>query len=457
MIGQWYLNQLKDQFGGLVTQDVEFSGVSTDTRSITKGDLFVALVGPNFDGHDYVEQAFSKGAVAAVVSRSDSVSRKAAWVVDDTRIALADIAKANRQRFEGPVYAVTGSSGKTTVKEMLHAILSQNAEVLATKGNLNNDIGVPLTLFSLKDQHEIAVIEQGASARGEIAYTTDISCPDVAILNNAMGAHLEGFGSLQGVVESKAEIFSRLSETGGHAIINLDDPHADWWLSHTEGLPRLTFSARGDLEADLWASDLAPSDNGCFAFVLHRNDEQIDVQLQVMGQHNVANALAAASAVSAQGMSLKDIASGLGSFSAVSGRMRPLKSARGALVIDDSYNANPGSVNAAMDLLVSLPGESVLVLGDMAELGADAAEQHEKVGCRAAQKGTDRFWAIGALSRHSVAAYDAAAGKQGQHFKSHEELIAALADIAEQGVNILIKGSRSAAMDRVVKGLTEGE
>ncbi|PIE25413.1 MAG: UDP-N-acetylmuramoylalanyl-D-glutamyl-2, 6-diaminopimelate--D-alanyl-D-alanine ligase [Neptuniibacter caesariensis] len=457
MIGEWSLQQLQTRFAGEINHDAAFSGVSTDTRTLRPGDLFVALLGPNFDGHHYVEQALEKGAVAAVVSDPAAATQCPAWVVPDTRIALAQIALANRQRFTGTVYAVTGSSGKTTVKEMLRSILSQNSAVLATRGNLNNDIGVPLTLFELDDQHEVAVIEQGASARGEIAYTTDITLPDVAILNNAMSAHLEGFGSLQGVVESKAEIYSKLTETGGTAIVNLDDPHAQWWLDYTAGLNRLTFSAAGNARADIRATDMAVTENGCFSFVLHRGAESQPVQLQVIGQHNVANALAATAAVSAKGMPLAEVVSGLERFSAVAGRMRPLKSARGALVIDDSYNANPGSVKAAIDLLVSLPGESVLVLGDMAELGAEAAKQHEEVGCRAAQKGTDRFWAIGALSRHSVDAYNAATGKQGVHFNNHEALIAALTDIADQGVNILIKGSRSAAMDRVVSGLIEGE
>jgi len=456
MIGQWYLQQLQQDFGGVLNEDVQFKGVSTDTRTIKSGDLFVALVGPNFDGHKFIAQALEKGAVAAVVSRPVPEISAPLWQVEDTRIALGQIAKANRQRFNGTVYAVTGSSGKTTVKEMLFAILSQNNQVLATKGNLNNDIGVPLTLFELSDQHQIAVIEQGASAGGEIAYTTDISQPDVAILNNAMGAHLEGFGSLQGVVEAKSEIFSQLSKTQGTAVINLDDPHCDYWLQQNQGKPQSNFSLSSS-EAAVYATNLKPSKNGCFEFVLHRGAEAQSVQLQVMGQHNVANALAAAAAVSATGMPLAEICSGLASFTAVSGRMRCLQTATGAQVIDDSYNANPGSVNAAIDLLVSLPGRSVLVLGDMAELGADAADQHAKVGCRAAQKGVSCFYATGALTRHSVSAYVANGSGQGQHFETREELTAALKELADQNSNILIKGSRSAAMDQVVKNLTEGE
>ena len=359
MIGNWKLSDLQSQFGGVCTQDCAFVRVSTDTRTIQPGDLFVALVGPNFDGHKFVEQALAKGAVAAVVSRTLAMDLPQ-WVVEDTRIALGQIGLANRLRFDGDVYAITGSSGKTTVKEMLNSILSQNNQVLATKGNLNNDIGVPLTLFELNDSHEVAVIEQGASARGEIGYTTELSLPDVAILNNAMGAHLEGFGSLQGVVETKAEIFSKLSENDGTAVINLDDPNVGYWLDLTQNNRRLTFSLNNQ-EADIYSSEISAAENGCYQFKLHYQDNHVAVQLSVMGKHNVANALAASAAVIAKNMPLQEIAAGLKAFTAVPGRMFPAKAATGALVIDDSYNANPGSVKAAIELLVSLPGESVLV------------------------------------------------------------------------------------------------
>ncbi|MGI1669140.1 MAG: UDP-N-acetylmuramoyl-tripeptide--D-alanyl-D-alanine ligase [Neptuniibacter sp.] len=455
MIGAWELSELQNQFGGECTQDCGFAHVSTDTRTIQKGDLFVALVGPNFDGHEFVEQAMAKGAVAAVVTRKLPLNLPQ-WVVEDTRIALGQIGLANRLRFQGDVYAITGSSGKTTVKEMLNSILSQNNKVLATKGNLNNDIGVPLTLFELDDSHQVAVIEQGASARGEIAYTTALSLPNVAVLNNAMGAHLEGFGSLQGVVEAKGEIFSRLVENNGTAVINLDDPHVVYWLELTSENRRVTFSLENS-EADVYASAIKAGDNGCYRFNLHFRKDTVPVQLEVMGKHNVANALAASAAVIAQGMTLTEIAQGLQVFRAVPGRMCPAKSPKGALVIDDSYNANPGSVKAAIDLLVSLPGESVMVLGDMAELGDDAVAQHEEVGCRAAQKGTTSLWATGALSRHSVNAYQAQGGLDGRFFESKDELTDALAERAKDGMNILIKGSRSAGMDQVVKHLIAGE
>jgi UDP-N-acetylmuramoyl-tripeptide--D-alanyl-D-alanine ligase len=454
MIGVWHLSDLQ-QFGGELTVDQQFRGVSTDTRTIQPGDLFVALVGPNFDGHNFIDQAVAKGAVAIVASRplDNSVPQ---WQVADTRIALGQIGLANRQRFSGSVYAVTGSSGKTSVKEMLYTVLSQHQQVLATKGNLNNEIGVPLTLISLSDSDQVAVIEQGASAKGEIAYTTGLSCPDVAILNNAMGAHLEGFGSLQGVVEAKGEIFSQLSATAGVAVINLDDPNASQWLAMTEGQKRMTFSLL-KASADVFASGIETSINGCDRFLLHAMGEVVEVQLSVLGHHNVANALAVAAALVSQNMPLAEIASGLAAFRAVPGRMYPHTTTTGALIIDDSYNANPGAVSAAIELLVALKGESILVLGDMAELGEDEIAQHEKVGCRAAQKGTCRLWATGALSRHTVSAYQASGGHDGRHFETKDELIQALKDIVRKGTNVLIKGSRSAGMDQVVKRLTEGE
>ncbi|MFW1677564.1 UDP-N-acetylmuramoyl-tripeptide--D-alanyl-D-alanine ligase [Pontibacter sp. JAM-7] len=454
MIGTWHLSDLQ-QFAGAVTKDTSFSGVSTDTRSIKQGDLFVALVGPNFNGHNFVQQAAAAGAAGLVVSQQvDSTLPQ--WQVKDTRLALGHIALANRCRFQGPLYAVTGSSGKTTVKEMLLSILSGQHRVLATQGNLNNDIGVPLTLMQLDDDSEVAVIEQGASAVGEIAYTTELVLPDVAILNNAMGAHLEGFGSLQGVVKAKGEIFNQLAARNGTAVINLDDPHADVWLQQTTGQKQATFSLH-NTAADCYASELQAGENGCYCFRLHLQTGSALVQLQVMGQHNVANALAAAAAVDAGGLPLAEIVAGLERFAAVKGRMRPCQSSNGALVIDDSYNANPGSVLAAVDLLATLPGESVLVLGDMAELGDGAEEAHATVGCRAAQKGICHLWVTGVLSRHTVTGYANAAGADGQYFADKNELIAALLPRAKAGVNILVKGSRSAGMEQVVAGLEQGE
>ncbi|MBY4676602.1 UDP-N-acetylmuramoyl-tripeptide--D-alanyl-D-alanine ligase [Marinobacterium sp. CAU 1594] len=453
------LTQLQQQLAAelqatLHGDPVSFRRVSTDTRSLQPGDLFVALSGPNFDGQRFLAQAKERGAVAAVVQQRQPVELPQ-WQVSDSRIALGKIAQLNRQQFAGPVFAVTGSSGKTTVKEMLASILRQQGEVLATKGNLNNDIGAPLTLLEIAGHHQAAVIELGASAVGEIAYTVALTRPDVAILNNAMGAHLEGFGSLQAIVRAKGEIFDGLLP-GGCAVVNLDDPNADSWLSQTAERRRLTFGVDNPA-ADVEACQLQRLDNGCYRFMLRHGDRQVAVELQVMGRHNVANAAAAAAACRAQDLSLELIASGLAGFQAVPGRMCPKQSAQGALLIDDSYNANPASVKAAVDVLAGLPGEQrVLVLGDMAELGDTAAEQHAEVGRYAAEQGIDRLLAVGALSCHTVAGFNGINEGRAALFEDRPALVSALAALSRPGVRLLVKGSRSAAMDRVVAALVEG-
>lgn len=454
MIGEWTLAQLAPELDAvLVSADAAFHGVSTDTRTLQPGDLFVALKGPNFDGHRFIAQALAQGAVAAVVSEAQALEIPQ-LLVADTRIALGQIARINRRRFNAPVFAVTGSVGKTTVKEMLAAILLQKGKVLATRGNLNNDIGAPLTLLSLQGDEAHAVIELGASAEQEIAYTTALTLPDVAILNNAMGAHLEGFGSLAGVVRAKGEIFQGLSDQGW-AIVNRDDPHAAEWLRLDTVRNVLTFGVDNP-QADVQATALAAGDNGCFRFALGYRGESESVQLKVMGRHNVANATAAAAAIIAAGYPLKLAARGLETFEAVPGRTRPYAGVNGMTVVDDSYNANPGSVKAAIDLLSTLPGKRLLVLGDMAELGETAPEQHADVGSYAAQKGTDRLLAVGALSLYAVEAFNASTGIQGGHYQTRENLVEAILALAEPGVTVLVKGSRSAGMEKVVAELVKG-
>ncbi|MCV6588442.1 MAG: UDP-N-acetylmuramoyl-tripeptide--D-alanyl-D-alanine ligase [Marinobacterium sp.] len=472
MIGQWTLAALQQVLGESLSAslrgDATFLRVCTDTRTLRPGDLFLALRGPNFDGHRFLRQAREAGAVAAVVDnfQHDDLPQ---WQVSDTRIALGQIARLNRERFTGPVYAVTGSSGKTTVKEMLACVLAQasglvseqaSTAILATKGNLNNDIGAPLTLLSLNDQHQQAVIELGASAGGEIAYTAALAQPHIAILNNAMGAHLEGFGSLQGVVRAKGEIFSTLTRAADNwAIINLDDPNAAYWLALTSDLNRLTFGVDNH-QADIQASNLQLLNNGCYRFTLLQGEQQAELTLPVMGRHMVANATAVAAACSAGGLSLQQVARGLEAVTPVPGRMCPHQGYNGALLIDDSYNANPCAVKAAIDVLVALPGLRVLVLGDMGELGDEEATLHAEVGRYAAQQGVDRLLAKGPLSAHTVAAFntvvagaDAAAA---QLTDSHEELIDNLRALCSADCRVLVKGSRSAAMERVVDALTEG-
>ncbi|UTW14100.1 UDP-N-acetylmuramoyl-tripeptide--D-alanyl-D-alanine ligase [Marinobacterium rhizophilum] len=458
MIGTFSLGELVQvldaRLEGADGTGVRVGRVSTDTRRIQPGDLFVALRGENFDAHDFVDQARSQGAIAAVVERLLPLDLPQ-LVVADSRLALGAIAQYNRTFFAGSLIAVTGSSGKTTVKEMLATILSGAGQTLATRGNLNNDIGVPLTLFELEQQHRYAVIEMGASGPGEIDYVCRLARPDVAVLNNAFGAHLEGFGSLEGVVRAKGEIFNGLN-AGGTAIVNADDPHAHIWLRQLEERRVLSFGIeRSDVDVTAQGLFLQPS--GCHGFDLVLGGQSAAVQLKVLGRHNVANALAAAAAAFAAGLEPSLIVRGLERFEAVAGRMKPRSGVAGCQVIDDSYNANPASVKAAIDVLASLPGKRALVLGDMAELGADAAQQHADIGVYAAAAGLDHFYATGPLCRHAIAAYSAEAGLDGRDFDSRAELTGALITLAHAQLTLLIKGSRSAAMDQVVSGLTQGE
>lgn len=454
MIGEWCLSQLQVTLKGVLHgDDIEFNGVSIDTRTLVPGNLFLALKGPNFDGHRFVAQAIEKGAVAAIVSELQPEDVPQLRVAD-THAALGLLGKLNRERSDAQIVAVTGSAGKTTVKEMLAAILRTQGDALATRGNLNNDIGAPLTLMELEAAHHFGVIELGASAEKEIEYTAGLTQPKVSVLTNAMGAHLEGFGSLQGVVRAKGEIFDALSSEGV-AVINADDPHAPIWLARAEQKRRITFGVE-NVYADVNATRLEVGANGCYRFYLMHQEHAVDVELRVLGRHNVANAAAAAAAIVALGLPLEVVAQGLAQFLPVKGRMYPYKLDQGIHVIDDTYNANPGSVKAAIDMLATLPGKQVLVLGDMAELGDTAAEQHADIGDYAAQKGTDRLLAVGALSSQAVETFNTARSITGGAYASKGELVAALRELLEPGMTVLVKGSRSAGMEQVVAGLVEG-
>ena len=470
MLTNWTLAELKKPLAVMQSQGelsaATVSGVSTDTRSISHGDLFVALSGPNFNGNQFVIQAQAAGASAAVVSELQPI-KLPQLLVADTRIALGQLAKLHRQAFTRPLVAITGSSGKTSVKEMLARILEQPeqgngkilAPVLATRGNFNNDIGAPLTLLSLLPEHRYAVVELGASGKGEIAYTTALAQPDVAILNNAAGAHLEGFGSLQGVVEAKGEIFEGLS-ADGVAVVNLDDANSGYWLDCLEGRKLRTFSLSSSL-ADLFACDLETAEDGCCRFMLNSHEGQQTVSLQVMGQHMVANALAAAAAADALGFSLDQIRGGLERYSGVSGRLATLRGIRGATIIDDSYNANPDSVKAAIRVLASLPGKKILVLGNMGELGSDAVALHAEVGRFAASQQLDGLFSVGDLAAHSAKAFEqqrsAETGtSQPVNAYSDKQLLhEAIEPQLESHTTVLVKGSRSAAMEQVANGLSE--
>jgi UDP-N-acetylmuramoyl-tripeptide--D-alanyl-D-alanine ligase len=370
------------------------------------------------------------------------------WVVPDTTLALGQLAILSRERFDGPLIAVTGSSGKTTVKEMVAGILHRVAPVLATTGNLNNHIGVPKTLLALNQRHRYAVIEMGASAPGEISYLVNLAKPTIAVVTNVLPAHVAGFGSIKGVADAKGEIYSGL-DVAGTAILNLDEPWQSRWQENISALKTLTFSVE-KTQADVCASDIRLDKLACATFILHIAGHRTTVKLAIPGLHNVSNALAAAACAHATDIELSTIAAGLESVGVVSGRMEYKMGINHSVIIDDSYNANPGSVRAAIDVLASLDGERVLVLGDMAELGSDEVDLHREVGEYARNKNIDRLLVVGDLGVNTVVGF----GDRGDHYKNKTTLQDALTKQLHSGVTVLIKGSRSAEMDEVVRKIT---
>ncbi|MDN7141781.1 UDP-N-acetylmuramoyl-tripeptide--D-alanyl-D-alanine ligase [Pseudomonas sp. JQ170] len=433
--------------GRLVGGDATFTGVSIDSRAITAGQLFVALAGPRFDGHDYLNDVQAKGAVAALVEREVPGSTLPQLLVADTRLALGQLGALNRAAFDKPVAAITGSSGKTTVKEMLASILRTRGSVLATRGNLNNDLGAPLTLLELAPEHTAAVIELGASRIGEIAYTVGLTKPQVALINNAGTAHVGEFGGPEKIVEAKGEILEGLGQDGV-AVLNLDDKAFDTWKKRAGNHRVLTFALTNGA-ADFHAGTVTFDERGCPAFDLHGPVGTARVQLNLLGTHNVSNALAAAAAAHAFGVSLEDTAQGLNNVQPVKGRTVVKMAANGVRVIDDTYNANPTSMCAAVDILAGFSGRTVLVLGDIGELGQWAEEGHRQVGDYAKDK-VSALYAVGPNMAHAVAAF----GANARHFANQADLIDVVC-AAEQATNttILIKGSRSAAMENVVAAL----
>jgi len=422
--------------------DVLMTGVSKDTRDIQPGDLYVALKGERFDGHQFVAEANLSGAVAALVS--DSVSFDVPQVqVEDTRVALGQLAAYWRKQFSGKLIGITGSNGKTSVKEMCNKILSDHvgaSAVLATKGNLNNEIGLPMTLLELSEQHQFAVIEMGANHVGEIDYLTSIAKPDVALVNNAGQAHLEGFGSLENIAKAKAEIFNGLSEDG-IAVLNKDDAFSSFWQEYCGEMKTLSFSMR-DETADVYAKLIATD-----RYLVITKQAQAELILKVPGEHNVMNALAATAATLSLGLSLQSIMSSLSAFENIQGRLTAKTSDKGFQVIDDSYNANPLSVAAAIDVLAHMSGDTALVLGDMAELGKEAEALHAEIGRKAKNAGIDTLYATGKLSENAAEAF----GENGFYFKNKNELIKALNKNVTAESVVLVKGSRSAAMEEVVE------
>ncbi len=452
MIGSFSLQQVASKLEAkAIGADVEFDSVSIDTRTLQRGDLFVALKGPTFNGHTFADTAFQKGACALVISEPVT-SGLPALLVNNTREALGQIGQLNRAAFQGKVLAITGSAGKTTVKEMAAAILNQKGKVLATRGNFNNEIGVPLTLLRIAADDDYAVLELGASSIGEIAYTASMAKPDAAIITNAADAHIEGFGSLSNVVQAKGEIIDGLPEQGV-AIINIDDLNAYKWLQRAGSRPVTTFSLSNKPEADFAARDIVVDATGACQFVLLSPLGETTVKLHHLGKHNVANALAAAAGAMVLGASLDEIKTGLEEAMPVAGRMISQKGINDCRVIDDTYNANPESLRAAIDVLAMCQGRKILVLGDMAELGDEALRGHVDSARYALDKGVDELYAVGNLSSHAARMFSGF----GHSFADKETLIAALVPAIDGDTTVLVKGSRSARMEQVVRAITGGE
>lgn len=437
--------------GELVGTDGAFVGVSTDTRTLVTGELFFALRGPRFDAHEMLPDAEAAGAAGAVVERpgEGTLSR---ILTSDARESLGRLAGAWRARFDLPVLAVTGSAGKTTVKEMLASILREQGRVLATRGNLNNDIGVPLTLFGLDAGHEALVVEMGANRAGDIALLCGMAKPDIGVITLCAPAHLEGFGSIENVARAKGEIISALGPDGV-AVINAEDRFAPLWRSLAGQRRIVTFGAGGEVYADAREAGAGGS-----RFRLHVGGTAVTVNLGYRGEHNVLNACAAAAAALAAGVAPAAIASGLAAATTVPGRLQMRACGAALRLLDDTYNANPASLNAALAVLAEEAGPRWLVLGDMGELGEDRERYHRDAAAAAFSAGVERLFTTGALARFAADAFPGDAS----HASDLESLTAAVrdalaAETGERPVTILVKGSRIMQLDRVVAALAGSE
>lgn len=428
--------------GRLKGQDISFTGVSKDTRDLKENQLYVAIKGEQFDGHGFVDQARQSGAVLALVEK-ECESKIPQIIVDDSIQALGLMASYWRDQFTLPVAAITGSNGKTTTKEMTASIFKQVGNTLVTQGNLNNHIGAPLTACGLSTDHDFAVIEMGANHPGEIGYLSKLLHPTIALLNNAAAAHIEGFGSVQGVAETKGEIFLGLPEQGV-GILNADDDFYQYWQSLLTDKKTISFALQND--ADLRAN-WAACDEGSQIEISGLLDMQ--VLLPYHGGHNVSNALAATAIALAAGVDKNHIKQGLQTLQAVAGRLQFLRGGKGETLVNDAYNANPASFSAAIDLLAKRKGKCILVVGDMYELGQDAEKYHAAVGEEAKAKGVDRLLAVGEFARCVVDGF----GSAGKQFSSKEDLVSELRKVVDGDTTVLVKGSRGMRMEQVVEAM----
>ncbi|MDB5801882.1 MAG: UDP-N-acetylmuramoyl-tripeptide--D-alanyl-D-alanine ligase [Rhodocyclales bacterium] len=446
--------------GQLTGADIEFESVGTDTRSDLSGALYVALRGERFDGNAFVADAADAGAIAALVDKNSHVIAPASFPlirVDDTRLALGALGQHWRHKFDIPVIGVTGSNGKTTVKEMCAAILSAWARsqgldpataVLATQGNLNNDIGLPQMLLRLRATHKAAVFEMGMNHPGEIAYLANLTKPTVALVNNAQRAHLEGMGEVFAVAQEKGQIYGALDENGV-AIVNADDAHVQYWRDLNAERRVITFGLHAGADVSAAHTLLAFGNR----VQLTAFGETREFELTVPGQHNVRNAAAAAAAAIAAGVPLDVVVIGLAGYNGTKGRLQVRSTSEGAVVLDDTYNANPDSVRAGIDVLAATPGGKVLVLGDMGEIGDISAQCHDEIGGYAKSQGVDRLLALGEHSAVAVRNF----GAGGEHFDNIDDLVAALRAMLAPDMVVLVKGSRFMKMERVVTAIADSD
>jgi UDP-N-acetylmuramoyl-tripeptide--D-alanyl-D-alanine ligase len=447
--------------GQLVGQDIAISSASIDTRAIKPGQLYVAIKGHNFDGNDFVDLAEQAGAAAAIVNKGITATMPHI-VVDDTRLALAELAGAWRRKASVSIVGMTGSNGKTTVKEMVAGILGVNDPVLFTQGNLNNEIGVPLTLLRLEEQHCYAVVEMGANHPGEIAYTSTHAQADVVIITNVGAAHIEGFGSLDGVARAKGEIIQTL-KNDGIAVLNHDDAYFDYWKTVAGVRKTVSFGLNdgADVTARAIRTEIRTNDSSdasgtasaefITGFELVTAQGFLNVNLKLAGRHNVLNALAAAAACLALGVDLQQIKQGLEGVKPVTGRLQPLVGRQGNIIIDDTYNANVASLKAGLAVLKGMPGEPWVVLGAFGELGPESKKIHEEMGELLKASGVTRLLATGADTRNTVRIF----GPGATFFEIQNELIDALKQELKGTESVLIKGSRAQRMENVAAALVE--
>ena len=447
------LSEAANVVGGILAgNDAVFASVSSDTRSLQAGALFVAIRGENFDGHDFVSRSGENGAVGALVSRRHGTGVPHIRVADTT-LSLGRLAADWRSRFGIPVIAVTGSNGKTTVTSMVASILNHGGNCLFPEKSFNNQWGVPLTVLKLRDHHQFAVLELGMNQAKEIEYLAEMVKPNIALVNNVAPAHLEGLGSMENIARAKFAVYAGLAEQG-IAVVNADDPFAKQWVARISSLPQgcspVTFGVEHDAEVTL--DNLETSALGS-RFEIRQGDAVVGIDLPLPGRHNVSNALAAATVCMAAGAGHDAIQRGLESIQAVPGRLNLKRGSNGARILDDTYNANPRSLKAGIDVLTAFPGRKVLVLGRMAELGAESEQLHAEVGGYAREKGVDQLFCLATGQGKETQGYCEGFGRGATSFGSMEALVRRLGSIPGEDLTVLVKGSRSSRMERVVDRL----